>query len=59
MVGNFTSIHSPLQANVQAAELLNYPDKAYAKYILQGISNGFKIHYSYNISKAQTHLARW
>ena len=36
-------IHSPLQASVWATELSDHPDKAYVIYILQGISNGFRI----------------
>ena len=36
-------IHLPLQASVLAGELSDHPDKAYVEYILQGISNGFRI----------------
>ena len=48
MVGNFTrNPRNPLTFNLQAsewaAELSDHPDKAYVKYILQGINNGFRI----------------
>ena len=36
-------IHLSLHASVWAAELSDHPDKAYVEYILQGMSNGFRI----------------
>ena len=51
-------IHSPLQASVWAAELSDYPDKAYVEYTLQGISNGFWIGFDrrQHISSARSDL---
>ena len=54
-------IHSPLQASVWATELSDHPDKAYVKYILQGISNGFRIVTGYwktdhNVTLGQLHF---
>ena len=51
-------IHSPLQASVWAADLSDHPDKAYVEYILQGISNGFRIGFnrSQHISSARGNL---
>ena len=36
-------IHSPLLASVWETELLGHPDRAYVKYILQGLNRGFRI----------------
>ena len=35
-------IHSPLLASVWETELLGHPDRAYVKYILQGLNRGFR-----------------
>ena len=51
-------IHSPLQASVWASELSGHPDKVYVKYILQGISEGFRIGFDrrQHISSASNNL---
>ena len=36
-------IHSPLLASVWETELLGHPDRAYVKYILQGLNRGFRM----------------
>ena len=36
-------IHSPLLASVWETELLGHPDRAFVKYILQGLNSGFRI----------------
>ena len=53
-----SEIHSPLQASIWAAELSDHPDKAYVEYILQGISNGFRIGFDrrQHISSARGNL---
>ena len=53
-----SEIHSPLQVSVWAAELSDHPDKAYVEYILQGISNGFRIDFDrrQHISAARGNL---
>ena len=43
MVGSSPELHLPLQASVWTTELSDYPDKADVEYILQEISNGFRI----------------
>ena len=36
-------IHSPLLASIWKTELLGHPDRAYVKYIIQGLNRGFRI----------------
>ena len=38
-----SEVHSPLLASAWAHELSSHPDKAFVEYILQGITNGFRI----------------
>ena len=38
-----SEVHSPLLASVWAQELSSHPDKAFVEYIIQGITNGFRI----------------
>ena len=51
-------IHLSLHASGWVAELSDHPDKAYVEYILQGISNGFRIGFDrkQHISSAKGNL---
>ena len=51
-------IHTLLQTSVWATELSDHPDKAYVEYILQGISNEFRISFErrQHISPARGNL---
>ena len=42
-----TSITTPLNIAAWAQELENHPDKGFAQYLLQGISQGFRIGFNY------------
>ena len=42
-----TSITTPLNIAAWARELENHPDKEFAQYLLQGISQGFRIGFNY------------
>ena len=53
-----SEVHSPLLASAWVHELSSHPDKAFVEYILQGITNGFRIGFDrrQRIHSARTNL---
>ena len=57
MVCPSSSVTSPLILESWVKELSSHPDKAYAQYIIRGISRGFRIGYNRRHHLCQSHSA--